>query len=155
MGWWHHGILGGDAPMDTLGFLGDRIGMNERMLYPLNMTDKRAATVRRKLEAVGDGFLTEADLGNDEALPVLAAVFLHAGAAIPDILKARMLEAVHKDVFGGPEWGDGENDRKAVMDALAAALEAHVPGKRHDIENKGLFEAMADAPGLANRPKDI
>lgn len=147
MGWWHYNILGGDPPLDTLGELADAIGV--KTLYPLKFNARQTANIRAKLEAMSDDDLTRGGLGSDEALPVVAAVFLTVGAAMTPFFKTQALRATRDDVFGGPDWNDGGVGRDAVMDNHYKLIEAHEPGKCVDIEQKGLFEVFNEK----NKPK--
>ena len=140
MGWWGPGLLEGDPPMDTLCFLGDHIGIED--LYPLDFDDSAAAQVRSALEGLGESVLEDPNLNNSEALPVVAATYLQSGAAMPEKVKVAALVAIRKDAFGGDGWRDGGAERKAVMAWLEAAVLAHEPGKRVDIESRGLLETV-------------
>lgn len=147
MGWWDSNILGGDPPLDVLGWLSDAIGGEK--LYPLRFDAEQTAIIRAKLEALPDYIITDGvtgsgRLGSDESLPVVAAAFMAVGAAMSPKFKSEALRATRDDYYGGPDWKDGGVSRAAVMAKHAELIEAHEPGKCVDIEQKGLFEKMAE-----------
>jgi hypothetical protein len=142
MGWWGSDLLAGDPPMDSLGYLGDVI--DDPNLYPLNFTDAEAATVRAKLEALGDSVLRHPILGKAEHLPVVAGAFLATGAVMSDTFKASAITAAQNDYYGGPDWNDGGVGRAATMADLIEKIKAHEPGSRVEIVHKGLFQTIEE-----------
>lgn len=143
MGTWSPDILGGDHPMDVLGYLEDIIGYDEG-LYPLEFNPEQAAGVRILLETNGTAILDRKwDL---QDVPVLAAAYLSVGAEMPESISEGALKACRDEIVdlqktNSDGWRDPEA-RIAVLENHIRLIEQHAPGKITPIQHKGLFATL-------------
>lgn len=139
MGWWSATVLGGDAPLDHLNEIVERIG--GRFDADAEGDDHCNVYTREQLE---ENFTAAVEYCNgvswdrNVAWQVLGHMVLRTGADLPEEARATMIEAAEND-----EWAsEGDSDRVRHMTDLIRALEAHQPGRQTYMKSEGLFEVV-------------
>jgi len=141
MGWWGHGIMEGDAPLDYLAEISRYI--EQSGLYPFSEVakPKRRAAVRKALEA---GWVLARGKGEEVCekeiyIQVLACLAMAVGMKFPRGFKAKALWAADNDSWAN----DGDPGRRAKVEEYRAAVKGY-KGVSLVLEDKGLFDAIAD-----------
>jgi len=157
MGWWGYRLFEGDSPLDALGELGDIIGIPDDTdnddalhLYPVRYDDADALIIRTALETFEDEVLGALD--NPciaEMLPVVAAVYMSAGAKLPDEIKSlsRTTALGEIETAASEGWSDGGIGRIETLNDFIEKLDTYVPGTRVEFVSAGLFEKFAEHEG--------
>lgn len=146
MGWWSTTILGGDEALDALDTIERTLGVDD--LYPLRAItaeQREAVTVALADPATYENIAAAARSYTPSGPQVLGALLLAVGAAITDQVKADIHAAI--DAEDLDEWGASAQERSTHLETLRAAVDNHTPGHRTDIDDKGLFEALANVIG--------
>jgi hypothetical protein len=131
-----HGIPDGDGPLDTLG---DVAAILRQTLHPLDFGMDTARRVAGNLEKLQDQILTNLDLAEADALAVVAAASAHTGAAMTPALKDAFQKAIDAEAGHSTDRKDA-GERANVPGGLKGVVEAHVAGKRIEIQVVGQFE---------------
>jgi hypothetical protein len=140
MGWWSTDILGGDTPLDCLGFYEEKTGVPD--IYPLEqLTPEKADALRKHIEADDMAWLRLADetyCEHSVAVQVGALLAMTVGAKLGNEYKLAAIPVILDD-----EWaGEGEPARVRTINGFAKTLTGYV-GMPTPIPSRGLFEAMA------------
>lgn len=162
MGAWSHKIFGSDDAGDMSDFIGYFVDTKSiedddgRLEYsvcnPENWDRKMATFMKAGLEKNTDGFLefinagykirrkrfkdlTDACSFGDEGTfeLVLTALYMNAGAAMPDIVKRIGLNAIANELADTErleDWNDSGAGRKRVLAAFKKKLTAYKGGRR-------------------------
>lgn len=153
MGWWSSCIMGGDTPYDVAGITGDVLGLEEagfeRMHMPDDWTKREQTKVKKAFDAYGfKPLLTEvmkrmgAEASEDKPIvyQVVTLLAMSCGAVIPRELKATLLKrGCDADDLA---WAEDDEERKAEIAKLRAAIQSYEPGKPTTLGQVGLLETM-------------
>jgi len=149
MGWWSHTIMGGDTPLDYVGFLADELdveydgdyGEGSFHGYRFTRDVLEAPGVHGKIKAAHENCYNDVVFGE-----VVGAVYLWAGAAIPAPVKKGILTCAKAELEDCESRKTGflrPDERAGYLRDLIEKIEAHKPGERVELVEEGLFENMA------------
>ena len=134
MGWWSESIMGGDGPLDCLGYIGDAIGLEydfdalpddyrENTFFGYRFTREILESEWKSLLAIDDR------IGDGVFAQVVAAAFLWAGAKMPDIIKVRAINRAMEELLGLKDAGwKSPDSRTASLLEFIEKVEAHWQG---------------------------
>jgi hypothetical protein len=135
MGWWDCGVLGGDPPLDAIADIEEVLGIED--LYPVGSIEDRDAVAARFGE-LGLGVVCDTVAGRGDrhvATQVVTVVAMAVGAPLGDFAQ-RARDAAESD-----PWAAQEPERRQVMDALVAAIDAY-DGTPSVVPSPGLFDVI-------------
>lgn len=140
MGWWSTDIMGGDTPLDIECFIYDILEVQQFVGdTKTGLTKEHFADPYEIIQKIGqmdDGYWLKGDDGNI-FYQVLGVLMMKAGAPIETALKAKMINAAHKD-----EWADEDEERKQRMSSFVDALNRYDGTEPFVIKSAGLFDRI-------------
>lgn len=147
MGWWGHGVMEGDPPMDAECDVLDALGdINAERTNGDNIDPWEDGGYARLVALLKeDGVTTEVYnrlQGQDDDNGILWQAFgemiITSGGILPVDVKERCINAARSD-----DWAAYEPKRKAAMDRYVERLEAYT-GTPLESEDKGLLETIGE-----------
>jgi hypothetical protein len=161
MGWWGHGILEGDTPLDIQPEFWTICGLDYDEELDLSSASGETLMTGGLLDTAYNEILDAIEkkelwcLEEDGEykrlfLQIWGLMIMQNGAHLPDVARDMIIEAAEND-----EWANESSERKAVMDDLIGKLSGYkrIPT---EISQKGLFQAIgehlsAGKKGLVNK----
>lgn len=168
MGWWGKGIMEGDSPSDAsycieqavipsdlLQKLDDAYEDEERYLKlqeEVTALFKNPDTVTDIFNRLGE--INTAGVEGEIMVQVFGVTIMGRGGVLNDVQRAAVRQGFLDD-----EWAQEDAERKAVVDAAIAQLDAYDNATPTEIESKGLLETIAEKmaqghQGLINVTRD-
>lgn len=151
MGWWSTCVMGGDTPLDLQGVLCGAMSIN------FDYKDGRYHFTRGQVEEYLPRLLVVIEAPRewwshhkDTAYQVLGHMLMETGAEIPEWLRERIVRAAREDSdwrtrpLDEPDDGSDDPERRASMEAFAAAIKAHVAGTPTHMRQEGLMEKLQE-----------
>lgn len=151
MGAWSFDIMGGDTPLDGMGYIGDILGIDNEEVY-LTEYDESGNIARLLNEKSGLilEFVENSEV-NEYALVWAYLIMLH-GADMSDTNRGKFIEACDKD-----DWNDA--GRLVVINNFRDTIREY-RGKPQPLTSQGLLEVVAEhiatgESGLVNKNKPL
>ena len=150
MGWWSATILGGDSALDALGALAKACEVPLRMKRGRERTLSGYAFTRARVERNLAAMRAVVERPADPqrraiAGQVLGVIVLFVGADVPPEVIALATACAQDDAWMREEGTRSARGRHIAE--LLAALAAHQPGHRTELEEEGLIAKVSRASG--------
>lgn len=147
MGWWGHGVMQGDQPLDIQYVIFDSLGIPELEDTPENNELIKKLLTDNQSELVDNAGEVDEDISIVHQ--VLAYIMMQYGVLIKEEVKAKLIDSINQD-----EWASEDRERMAEIVSFVKTL-VEYDGTPKRVEYKGLFQVIGEKiasgePGLVN-----